>query len=378
MADLNKESMAIWKSLKPMIDEEIKAQTRGSVQRRKMKVTTAPSLVTNVIGVTEPYGTEMLIPFNTNLSAAHVGDVVWVEFMYGATNAFASMYASADTKDWTVGGTLDVTGNTTLGGDLSVAGDESVTGDLTVSGDTTLNGVLDVTQRRCSATLSSAGWYRAVIYNAYDSYSAQGSSGEIVDIDIVWTATNNCGHHIKLFLDYGKVAFLGEESNGTYNIVDKIRYTYSGSVGYIDIHFVGVSSGSVPVHFAFDVTTRTYANSYWVAGTLASVADAPSGETVLTTYEFAANTRNGALLIEDITVGSATLAAGAATSITKSLSKTGYTPIAVAGFYGSGNGFCAVGDCFINASNVLNMYLINTGTSSKTPTMYAKVLWQKD
>lgn len=289
MADLNKESMAIWKSLKPMIDEEIKAQTRGSVQRRKMKVTTAPSLVTNVIGVTEPYGTEMLIPFNTNLSTANVGDVVWVEFMYGATNAFASMYASADTKDWTVGGTLDVTGNTTLSGDLSVAGDESVTGYLTVSGDTTLNGVLDVTQRRCEATLSSAGWYRAVIYNAYDSYSVQGTSGEIVDIDIVWTENNNCGHRIRLFLNYGKVTFLGEESNGTYNIVDKIRYTYSGSFGYIDIHFAGVSSGTVPVHFAFDVTTRTYANSYWVAGTLASVADAPTGETVLTTYSFGAN-----------------------------------------------------------------------------------------
>ena len=183
----------------------------------------------------------------------------------------------------TVGGTLGVTGATTLGNTLGVTGATTVE-------NVTVNGTVDVTQRRCEATLSSAGWYRAVIYNAYDTYSAQGSSGEIVDIDIVWTATNNCGHRIRLFLDYGKVVFLGEESNGTYNIVDKIRYTYSGSIGYIDIHFVGISSGSVPVHFAFDVTTRTYANSYWVAGTFASVADAPTGETVLTTFYFNYNT----------------------------------------------------------------------------------------
>ena len=79
------------------------------VQRRKAKVTTAPSLSTGTIGVTEPFGTEYFIPFNTNLTTASVGDFVWVEFMYGATNAFASMYASADTKNWTVGGVLDVT-----------------------------------------------------------------------------------------------------------------------------------------------------------------------------------------------------------------------------------------------------------------------------
>lgn len=244
MADLNKQSLEMWNAMKPMVDREIDQQTKGAVQRRKAKVTTAPSLVTKKIGVTEPFGDQYFIPYDAKVAGANVGDVVWVEYMYGASNAFASMFAKA---------------------------------------------VED--PRLCSAALSSAGWYRAVIYKAYDSYSAQGTSGEIVDINIVRTATNNCGHHIKLFLDYGKVAFLGEESNGTYNIVDKIRYTYSGSVGYIDIHFVGVSSGSVPVHFAFDVTTRTYANSYWVAGTLASVADAPSGETVLTTHTFAATSK---------------------------------------------------------------------------------------
>ena len=273
MADLNKESMAIWKSLKPMIDEEIKAQTRGSVQRRKMKVTTAPSLVTNVIGVTEPYGTEMLIPFNTNLSAAHIGDVVWVEFMYGATNAFASMYASADTKDWTVGGNANIIGNATI------------------------NGVLDVTNRRCEATLSSVGWYRAIIYNAYDNYSALGYSGEIITIRAVYTSAVSCQHTIKLFMSYNKIVFLGEETSGTTNVLDKIRYTVNGSKGYVDIHWT--STTACQVNVSFEVASRNYAQANWVAGTLASVADAPSGETVLTEYSFGTN---GVYTNTDLTV----------------------------------------------------------------------------
>ena len=300
MADLNKESMAIWKSLKPMIDEEIKAQTRGSVQRRKMKVTTAPSLVTNVIGVTEPYGTEMLIPFNTNLSTANVGDVVWVEFMYGATNAFASMYASADTKDWTVGGTLDVTGNTTLGGDLSVAGDESVTGDLTVSGDTTLNGVLDVTQRRCYANLSSAGWYRVM--------QTKDVSGTIIDFRIgrPYYANPAEAHKISFHIvGGGKSAFFDETSDTNTLCVDKIRATYGGGLIYFDVHYNSSSLNTVFVYF--DVYGYGQANGTSIAMGLASVADAPSGETVLTTYNFAANKARGRYLIYTGTAQSGTV-----------------------------------------------------------------------
>ena len=53
MSDLNKEALDVWGGLKPMIDQEISSRTQGMVQRRKAKVTTAPSLATNTIGVTE-------------------------------------------------------------------------------------------------------------------------------------------------------------------------------------------------------------------------------------------------------------------------------------------------------------------------------------
>lgn len=252
MADLNKESMAIWKSLKPMIDEEIKAQTRGSVQRRKMKVTTAPSLVTNVIGVTEPYGTEMLIPFNTNLSTAHIGDVVWVEFMYGATNAFASMYASADTKDWTVGGDANIIGNATI------------------------NGVLDVTKRRCSATLSSAGWYRVL------KHTGAMPDGAIIKFLIGRNVAGEC-HTIDLNVPYG-YTFVNEVSSSDTNFgITKIRVTSDSEYRYVDVYYALSATCTLRVDF---VAAGTLVQSKVVAESLQSVADAPSGETVRATYEF--------------------------------------------------------------------------------------------
>ncbi len=120
MADMNKQALEMWGALKPMIDKEIAEKTRGVVQRRKAKVTTAPSLITNKIGVTEPFGDQYFVPFTTNLISAQIGDVVWVEFMYGATNAFAAMFASADDKDLTVAGDMTVKGDVTIEGDLNL------------------------------------------------------------------------------------------------------------------------------------------------------------------------------------------------------------------------------------------------------------------
>lgn len=244
--------------------------------------------------------------------------------------------------------------------------------------DAEFHGTVDVTQRRCSANLSSAGWYRVMKFEyANGSYTRGATGAEIVfHITRRLASAGEETHEIKMLCNLDNIAFVNESSLSRTQRIDKIRYTYTSAVaGYVDIH---CSDACPNVGVWFEVYEQPDRLKYYTAESLQSVADAPSGETVLATYEFAENTRNGALLIEDITVGSATLAAGAVTSITKSLSKAGYTPIAVAGFYGSGNGYVAVGDCFINTSNVLNMYLINTGTSSRTPTMYAKVLWQKD
>ena len=290
MPDINKESFDFWKSIKPMIDEEIKAQTRGMVQRRKAKVTTAPSLNTNVIGVTEPFGSEMFIPFTTNLISATVGDVVWVEFMYGATNAFASMYASADEKDWDVAGDLSVVGNVGIGGNLGVSGSSTFQ-------DATVNGVLDITPRRCqAASLPSAGWYRAVSYNA-GAYG-NGEFAFVVTLKITRAiSSGNEAHEIKLLASSNRLVFADEISSGSAANISRIRYTYNQSTGYayIDIRAVGALNNVVTVDF--DVSTVLTRKNRFTAASLEAVADSPSGETVLTEYSFAANTMQQSVTI---------------------------------------------------------------------------------
>lgn len=268
MSDLNKEALDVWGALKPMIDQEISSRTQGMVQRRKAKVTTAPSLSTGTIGVTEPFGTEYFIPFNTNLTTASVGDFVWVEFMYGATNAFASMYASADTKDYTVGGNLAVIGNET------------------VNGDTTLNGVLDVTNRRCYAALSSAGWYRVMKLTGINTSEANGAGGFIVDFNIVrnYETANNEAHKISLMATLGNIKFINEQSVSNAFGITKIRTTNSGLNLYVDVYY-GLSTQNA-VTVSFNVTCKGGDGIKFNSQPLTNVADSPSGETVLAEYGF--------------------------------------------------------------------------------------------
>lgn len=246
MADLNKQALEMWNSMKPMIDREIEQQTKGTVQRRKAKVTTAPSLVTKKIGVTEPFGDQYFIPYDAKVAGANVGDVVWVEYMYGASNAFASMFAKA---------------------------------------------VED--PRSCSATLSSTGWYRVLkIDGAGLRALTNGYRGSIITIKLMTSrgAGNRTEEHeIKLFAGSNNYPFINEVSASTTLWIDKIRYTYSGGSDYtaVDIHFIGTSATNVTACFTVDVDPA--GQQYVTAESLQSVADAPSGETVLTTYTFRAN-----------------------------------------------------------------------------------------
>ena len=280
MSDLNKEALDVWGALKPMIDQEINSRTQGMVQRRKAKVTTAPSLVTNTIGVTEAFGDEMFLPFVSNMISAKVGDFVWIEWMYGATNAFVSSFAAVDDKDYAVAGNLTVGGNTTLNGNA------------TVGGNTALNGVLDVVPRRCYATLSSEGWYRVCAISFYSYGEAIGAAGGILRFAITdsYASYPNDAHTIDLLLAHNKVTFVNEASaaNG-YLEIDKIRYTFTGTSpynGYVDIHFLG-RGGTTYVGVSFDYAAISLARqANVVAQNLQSVVESPANETVLITHNF--------------------------------------------------------------------------------------------
>ena len=259
MSDLNKEALDIWGGLKPMIDQEISSRTQGMVQRRKAKVTTAPSLATNTIGVTEAFGDEMFLPFVSNMISAKVGDFVWIEWMYGATNAFVSSFAAVDDKNLTVAGTLDVV------------------------------------PRRCYATLSSAGWYRVLRFDATNSFDVLGADGAIIDFYIIRQYNNldNDVHKITLLRTYNKNVFVGEESLTNTFGISRIRLTlHDGGdddrQAFVDIY--NETSSENPVSVYFNVYThRSYADK-WNAVNFTSVGPSPYGETVVTEYEFVANT----------------------------------------------------------------------------------------
>lgn len=269
--DLNREASELWNSLKPIIDKEIDARTQGVVQRRKAKVTTAPSLVTNTIGVTEPFGTEMFLPFNTNIMSASVGDFVWVEYMYGMTNAFVSMFASADDKNQYVAGNL------------------------------TVGGALSVTNRR-SYLLSNvaAGWHRVLEFSPTTVSHRLGRAGIIVDFDITRYGTTNETHHVSLSLIETNAKFYGEFSNSNTQLIDKIRYTYDSSKGYVDIHLSTSWSANVAVDYQVSASAGSFLRQI-TTKSLAAVADSPSGETVLTEYALHANgTYNGNLTVDGV------------------------------------------------------------------------------
>lgn len=270
MSDLNKEALDVWGALKPMIDQEISSRTQGMVQRRKAKVTTAPSLSTGIIGVTEPFGTEYFIPFNTNLTTASVGDFVWVEFMYGATNAFASMYASADTKDWTVGGDANIIGNATI------------------------NGVLDVTPRRTYAYLTTPGWYRVLTLVLSNASTVLGGDGIQIDfvINRAYGNTNGETHRCTLSLIYNNAKFVDESSRSNVFGIKKIRYNTNtvGTYRYgcVDIYYDLTSSNPVYVDFTVHQAAESIQAAI-TASDLTGVLPYPADETEMTSHDFSAN-----------------------------------------------------------------------------------------
>jgi hypothetical protein len=150
------------------------------------------------------------------------------------------------------------------------------------------HGVLDVTQRRCYADLPSVGWYRVM-----KIVGGRGGWSFSVDFDITreYNNTNNEVHSVKLLQTYNATpSFVNEVSKTNTLNVGAIRYTIdSNNVGYVDIRYDANSANTVTVDFT--VHTNPAQQPYFTAESLQSVATSPSGETVLTEYTFAANTR---------------------------------------------------------------------------------------
>ena len=149
------------------------------------------------------------------------------------------------------------------------------------------HGVLDVTPRRCYASLSQAGWYRVMKMSSnIDDWSFA------VDFCITrsYSSTDNEVHTVKMLLTYGTApSFVNENSKSNNLNVTAIRYTVnSNGVGYVDIRYNANSANTVAVDFTVHAVPSQ--QPYFTAEQLQEVDPSPSGETVLTVYTFAAIT----------------------------------------------------------------------------------------
>lgn len=159
---------------------------------------------------------------------------------------------------------------------------------LQVDWNAEFNGVLDVTQRRCYATLSSANkWFRAIKIEGQNF--AEGGSGFELDIVIAreyWQSANEI-HSIKFQAVSSNFRFIDEHSTSKYLYIDEIRFVReSKNVGYIDIHYNTSSENAVYVGF----TAYNYWQENFTESDLSETATSPVVGSVVTEYVFTSNT----------------------------------------------------------------------------------------
>ena len=87
--DLTREAQKIWNALRVMVDAEIGKRTASCVRSRKMTVMSAPNGST--IGVAEPFGQTVNIPYSSALANVKVGDTVWVDWKFDNASTMVAM-----------------------------------------------------------------------------------------------------------------------------------------------------------------------------------------------------------------------------------------------------------------------------------------------
>lgn len=131
-----------------------------------------------------------------------------------------------------------------------------------------------------SKTISASGWYRVL------KHTGSIPDGGIIKFKIGRNQNGDC-HEIDLHVPHGH-SFVNEISTSGTNLgITKIRLTQGSTYLYVDIYYALSATSIVRVDF---IPAGTITQSNIAAESLQSVADAPSGETVLATHDFVANT----------------------------------------------------------------------------------------
>lgn len=106
MGEVMKEAKDIWDALVPAINAQIDKRIRNCVKRCKMTVTSAPNGST--IGVKEAFGDAIQLPYTAAMAGAQVGQSVWAEYAYAASNMVVVSYGDGSIPAPTVPNPADI------------------------------------------------------------------------------------------------------------------------------------------------------------------------------------------------------------------------------------------------------------------------------
>ena len=156
----------------------------------------------------------------------------------------------------------------------------------TITGDLTIKGSLSEELRMRYITTNAVGWLRAI-----QTPLVYGTRIEIT-ISRKGTIAPAEEHKITYVYNQAGAAFVDEYSTGDVKYIDKIRIT---DAGRIDIHMDQTADSQIGVFIRVAAPTDTAETNIQMLE-IEGVADAPAGETVLTTHDFETNTEaNGTI-----------------------------------------------------------------------------------
>lgn len=150
----------------------------------------------------------------------------------------------------------------------------------TITGNLTVKGTFTAEDSVAFVQTDASGWLRAI--------QAPNVQGTYIEIEIVRKGATTPGEvHKIVFSNNSTPYFQDEVSKSDLLYVDKIRYSDGG---YIDIHMDQTYQADIGVKIKAIAPTKQDADNIKTRQTITFVADAPSGETIMTTYNFAADT----------------------------------------------------------------------------------------
>ena len=179
---------------------------------------------------------------NGTICATIMGDNGYIGLKDGTRNRFSVQALNGQTRWYDENGNLRIYFDSTSTSDYAEFSSEIRANDVTI------NGVLDVTQRRCEATVSYRGWHRVCKIATI----GRGDYSFAIDLNICrqFYYENNEQHSIRLVGVFDNFSFVDEDSKSNSQIITKVRYTRdSNNNGYVDIYYDSSSENAAKIRY---------------------------------------------------------------------------------------------------------------------------------